>query len=488
MMRRWTIAVAGVAVLALPHGTIAAVRQADATADVVTSASLFTGETRDPRRLAMRAYVWGYPLMRAAQLRQNLTLPADPLRVRPPSSPGAAINRLGHAHELGSPKMRQGVAPNADTLYSLAWLDMAGGPYVLETPDFGTRYYTFQMGQADSSTRQSLGQRTHGHQLPPVFIQGPGQHHRVPAAMVGVRSDQRYMMVAGRTLVSGPADIPAVTDLQRRMTLRRWQDHAAGRDILPPVNPQRMLATGTAVTSPDVFLTMLGVVLRDWRPAASDRALVASFARIGLSPRYGYRPDRLSPATRAKALLGVRDGETAVRQKTFLLGRNVAGWSINNQGSVFGDDYLLRAAVAMDQIYVLPRGEALYPNARLDADGRVLDGRNSYELRFAKGEAPPVRFFWSVTMYHAEGLMVDNPIGRYTIGDRTPSLIREPDGSVRILLQHAAPADPTKVNWLPAPAGPFMLMLRLYGPDAAAQTGRWTPPAIVRRPPDVPNS
>jgi hypothetical protein len=91
-------------------------------------------------------------------------------------------------------------------------------------------------------------------------------------------------------------------------------------------------------------------------------------------------------------------------------------------------------------------------------------------------------------MYHAQGLMVDNPIRRYAIGDRTPALIRDADGSVRIVLQHAAPADPARVNWLPAPAGPFMLMLRLYGPDAAAQTGRWTPPAIVRRVPDDPHS
>lgn len=487
MTRRWATVAMGFAVLMVTQVTQGIAAQAPQSPPSGTTAQ-FAGETRDARLLAMRAYVWGYPLVRAAQLRQNLTLPADPLRTRPPSSPGAAINRFGHAHELGSPKMRQGVAPNADTLYSLAWLDMAGGPYVLETPDFGSRYYTFQMGQADSSTRQSLGQRTHGHLLPPVFIQGPGQHHRVPAGMVEVRSDQRYMMVAGRTLVAGPSDIPAVTALQQRIRLRRWEDYAAKRDVLPPVTAQGVLASGNAVTSPDLFLSMLGVVLRDWRPSAADRPLVESFRRIGLSTQDGYRPERLTPATRAAALLGIGDGEAAVRQKTFSLGRNVHGWSINNQGSVFGDDYLLRAAVAMDQIYVLPKEEALYPNARLDSDGQVLDGRNSYELRFAKGEVPPVQFFWSVTMYHAQGLMVDNPIGRYAIGDRTPSLIRDADGGVRILLQNAPPGDPDTVNWLPAPAGPFMLMLRLYGPAAAAQAGRWTPPAIVRRSDPNPHS
>ena len=481
MMRRMSIGIGGIVTLLLAGATPAREPQTAPHPTAAVDANVFEGGSQDPRRLAMRAYVWGYPLVRAAQLRQNLTLPADPLRVRPPSSPGAAMNRFGHARELGSPKMRQGVAPNADTLYSLAWLDMDGGPYVLTAPDFGARYYTFQMGQADSSTRQSLGQRTHGGQLPPVFIQGPGQHRPVPAGMVEVRSSQRYLMIAGRTLVAGAADIPAVADLQRRIRLSRWQDYAARRDVLPPVAVQRVLRTGVAVTSPDVFLEMLGVVLRDWRPSAADRALVESFRHIGLSVRNGYRPESVTADARAAALLGVKDGESAVRRKTFALGRNVEGWSINTAGSVFGDDYLLRAAVAMDQIYVLPKEEALYPNARLDADGRVLDGRNSYTLRFANGDAPPVRFFWSVTMYHAAGLMVDNPIGRYAIGDRTPSLVHEPDGSIRIVIQNARPAGSDRVNWLPAPAGPFMLMMRLYGPGRAAQTGRWTPPAIVRR-------
>lgn len=439
-------------------------------------------DAQNPYQLARRAFVWGYPLVRAAQIRHHMTAPADPLRARAPGTYGAPINRFAHARALATPAMKQGVAPNNDTLYSLAWLDMNDGPFVLEAPDFGDRYYTFQFGQADSSTREALGQRTHGRRLPPVFIQGPGQAKAVPAGMVGVHADQRYLMVAGRTLVIGAADLPQVHALQDRIRLRRWEDFAAGRDAVPPLSAQRALLPPTlANDDPLRFLHMLGSVLRDWRASAEDAPLRAALEPIGLTIANGFRPGRLSAETRAALARGLRDGEAAVREKTFVLGRNVNGWSINAAGSTFGGDHLLRAAVAMDQIYVLPSPEALYPNARLDGDGQGLDGREAYQLHFPGDALPPVDAFWSITMYHARGLMVDNPIARYSIGDRTPGLVRDAEGGVRILLQHAAPPSASRANWLPAPAGPFMLMLRLYRPRASARDGNWQPPAIVRQ-------
>ena len=189
------------------------------------------------------------------------------------------------------------------------------------------------------------------------------------------------------------------------------------------------------------FLEMLGIVLRDWRVAPEDAALVRSFERIGLTVGGGFRPTRLSPAVREALARGLKDGEAAVRSKTFTLGHpdQRLGRSTTAARS-FDQDYLLRAAVAMDQIYVLPAAEALYPNARTDVAGKELDGRNSYVLRFAKGQLPPVDSFWSVTMYFAKGLMVPNPIQRYSIGDRTPGLVTGPDGSLEIVLQHDAAA------------------------------------------------
>jgi hypothetical protein len=467
---------------ALLLGSSGAIGQ-DRSVDPTAQSTLFVGETQDPYKLALRAYVWGYPLVRAAQIRQNMTLPSDPSQVRPPTAPGAPINRMGHARDLATPELRVGVAPNNDTLYNVAWLDMNDGPFVMTTPDFGARYYTFQMGQADSSTDLALGQRTHGHQLPPVFIQGPNGHQRVPAGMTEVRSTQRYMMIAGRILVDGPKDLPAVHALQDRIKVQRWSDYAARRDAFPPVSAQLPLPQGAgAEQEPLNFLNMLGTVLRDWHVTPQDAALVHSFAPIGLTTRDGFRPDQLSPAARDAVARAVTDGEAIVRSKTSVMGKRINGWGINYGGSQFGQDYLLRAAVAMDQIYVLPAAEALYPNARTDVSGKPLDGRSSYVLRFAKGQLPPVDAFWSATMYFAKGLMVPNPIRRYAIGDRTEGLNTAPDGSLEIVMQHDKPRDP-RANWLPTPDEPFMVMLRLYQPQDAARTGRWTPPGIIQTAP-----
>ncbi len=176
-------------------------------APVDDNAAIFAGETHDPRRLAQRAYVWGYPLVAAARIRFRFT-------GQGPGELGTPLNQFTHTRRLAGPEYRVGVGPNNDTIYSIAWVDLAGGPFVLETPDFGGRYYTFSFNYADSSAEESLGSRTHGGQLPPLFIQGPGHDVAVPPGMQGVRSRTRYLNIAGRMLVQGPHEYPQVHALQ----------------------------------------------------------------------------------------------------------------------------------------------------------------------------------------------------------------------------------------------------------------------------------
>jgi hypothetical protein len=175
------------------------------------------------------------------------------------------------------------------------------------------------------------------------------------------------------------------------------------------------------------------------------------------------------------------DGADLLERKSHDLGKNVNGWTINDRGPRFGDDHLLRAAVARDLPYVNVPEEALYPVAATDADGAPLSGDSAYRLAFAPRALPPVDAFWSLTMYTRDGPpLVPNPIARYAVGDRTPGLVTEPDGSLAIHMQHSRPAPEAAVNWLPAPRGAFRLMLRLYIPRAEALDGSWVPPAVER--------
>jgi hypothetical protein len=176
-------------------------------------------------------------------------------------------------------------------------------------------------------------------------------------------------------------------------------------------------------------------------------------------------------------VVGISDGEAVVDETVGHLGTAANGWSMNLHGPTFGDDYLLRAAVAKYQIYVLPADEAVYPVARVDGHGDRLDGSNRYRLVIES--PPPADAFWSLTVYGSPGPLVANSLNRYAIGDRTPGVVRDDDGALPILLQHDEPAG-GPANWLPTPAGQFHLMLRLYWPQPAVLEGRWVPPPLER--------
>jgi hypothetical protein len=148
-------------------------------------------------------------------------------------------------------------------------------------------------------------------------------------------------------------------------------------------------------------------------------------------------------------------------------------------GGEFGQDYLTRSAAAWKYIYINSAVEAMYPTANVDGNGKPLDGKNRYTLTFPKGALPPVNFFWSVTMYDAKtGFLIHNPIERYSIGDRTAGLKKAADGSLTIHIQHESPGKALESNWLPAPEGPFYMILRTYGPKPALLDGSYKIPAV----------
>ena len=166
--------------------------------------------------------------------------PPDPRGIRPPSPLAAPINRMAHARALATPAMRQGVAPNNDTLYSLGWLDTNDGPFVLETPDFGRRYYTFQMGQADVHPCRARP----AHQwLPPAAGVHPGAGSPCARSRGNDRGSLHPALPDDRRPHPGRwrDDLAAVYKLQGGIKLRRWIDYSRSHDVLPPASPQRLL-------------------------------------------------------------------------------------------------------------------------------------------------------------------------------------------------------------------------------------------------------
>ena len=149
------------------------------------------------------------------------------------------------------------------------------------------------------------------------------------------------------------------------------------------------------------------------------------------------------------------------------------------------NNYLYRLAAAKLGIYGNSKDEAIYPSYQVDASGQPLDAsKHRYTVRFAPGQLPPVRAFWSLTMYELPAsLLVENPLNRYLINSQmVPQLKRDADGGITLYLQHASPGKDKEPNWLPAPNGPFMAALRLYWPEQAALNGTWQRPPLETLP------
>ncbi len=115
----------------------------------------------------------------------------------------------------------------------------------------------------------------------------------------------------------------------------------------------------------------------------------------------------------------------------------------------------------------------------MDKDNQPLTGKNNYQIHFDKDQLPPVKAFWSITLYNSESFLVQNSLDRYALGDRDP-LVFNNDGSLDIYIQHESPGKEKESNWLPAPQGSFNLTMRLYWPESKVLDGSWTPPAIER--------
>jgi hypothetical protein len=146
---------------------------------------------------------------------------------------------------------------------------------------------------------------------------------------------------------------------------------------------------------------------------------------------------------------------------------------------VYGNYYLKRALVAQYGLGANLPEDAVYPANLTDHGGLPLDGASKYTLHFDKGETPPANAFWSVTLYDSAGFAVPNALNRLTLSSWMP-LKYNPDGSLDLYFQNENPGSDKESNWLPAPKGPFNVLMRIYSPRSEVLIGKWNPPPVVK--------
>jgi hypothetical protein len=378
-------------------------------------------------------------------------------------------------------------APNADTLYTSAWIDVGDEPWVLSMPDMKDRYFLFPMLDGWTNVFQVPGKRTTGTKAQTYAITGPGWNGTLPAGVKEYKSPTGLVWILGRIYCNGtPEDYAAVHAAQDEFKLVPLSTY--GKPYTPPagtVDPSIDMKTAVRdqvnrMTAVEYF-TLLAQLMKRNPPAAADAPELAKFAKIGLVAGKDFDASKLDAAF-TKRIPQVGFDRIMIQFKINKAIKNINGWAFDDETGVYGTNYLNRALVTAIGLGANRIQDACYPTSQKDVDGKEYFGSNKYVMRFPKGQLPPVGGFWSLTMYDENYFFVANPINRYSISARQ-SLKPNPDGSVDLFIQKDSPGADKESNWLPAPAGKFVLMLRMYWPNEKSPSivnGTWSPPGVKK--------
>jgi hypothetical protein len=434
---------------------------------MVNAQSPSPNEVRD---IAERAYIYAYPLV-----------------VLGATGAAMPVNHLTHISAFPDANFRLVIRPNADTLYSTAWLDVSKEPMLLHVPDSGGRYYLLQFMDAWTETFADPGKRTTGTGEAWFAIVGPGWSGKLPEHVTRLDAPTNHVWLLGRTQTNGASDYDNVHAFQHSMSLLPLSQYP-GTPQTPNGAPAVRRPAG--VTPPDqvkameptAFLAAFAHAMKTDPPHSADTSMIRDLARIGLVPGQDFDSSKLAP----EQLQALNEGVHAAMEhieKFVASGAAIKpGWS-SFQGTVgrYGTNYVARAVTARVAIGANPPEDAVYIGSSADGSGQALNGAIHYRMHFEASSLPPVLAFWSLTGYDKDGYFIANPVNRYAIGDRD-RLKFNPDGSLDLYVQSQDPGPDHESNWLPSGDGPFNLMLRLYWPKESILNGSWHPPALERVP------
>jgi hypothetical protein len=435
--------------------------------------------------LALEAYAYAYPLVTMEMTRRVVTNVAEVAGTRGP------MGHLIKLRQYPDASFRDVTAPNADTLYTTAFIDVGQEPWVVGLPDMADRYALFPMLDGWTNVFQVPGKRTTGTAAQTCAITGPGWTGTLPEGVVEYKSPTSLVWLLGRIYCTGtPEDYAAVHALQdqvKLMPLSAW-----GTDWTPPAGtvdaaidmktPVREQVNALDATA---YFTLFCELMKTNPPAAEDAPILADLARIGIVPGQDFDASKLDAALAGRI---PQLGYARIMLHFKASGgdmKDINGWGFTLKTGQYGTDYLQRALITAVGLGANLPQDAVYPTSTKPAGGildRSYQGSEKYVLTFAKDGTPPVGGFWSLTMYDENYFFVENPLNRYSISPRQ-ELKANADGSIDLLLQHESPGADKESNWLPAPPGKFVLMMRLYWPNETAPSildGSWVIPPVTK--------
>jgi hypothetical protein len=450
-----------------------------ASVGAVAAPPLDAGQARS---IASDAYVYAYPLVLmdvARQVQTNVEA-ADTAM-----GGGAPANQFTHMRRPADALLHGVSYPDVETLWSSLWFDVSKEPLLIEIPDAGGRYYTMTLADMWTDVFAAPGTRTVQDGSQVYAIVAPTWQGKLPKPAIALRAPTSAGLLTLRVAFRGMSEAGAAQSFQAGLQatpLSRWGKKSAPQPSHFDVAlSRRSPVEQVAEMKPQAFFAAFAELAAKYPPHANDYPILQRMARLGLAPQTRFDMSRLPPDIRMAVEAGVQRGQASVRSPMQPRPRRGDAWHMpDRRRGAYGTDYALRARAARAALVTPLPEDVIEVLASTDSDGRPLDGSFRYEVRFDRGQLPPVDAFWSMTLYNDRRELYDNRIGLYAVGSRHP-LVPAADGTATAYVQYAQPVGEQVRNWLPAPqSGRFALMLRLYQPSEDAVEGMWTPPTIRR--------
>ena len=432
----------------------------------------------EARAIAKEAYIYGYPMVDSYRIQYSYFVNTSDPEYKAP------WNQIANMPRVYTPEDTAVQTPNSDTPYSMVGLDLRTEPIVLIVPPMDDgRYFSVQLIDAYTFNFAYIGSRTTGNDGSSYLIAGPGWQGPTPPGVTQViRSETNLAFAIYRTQLFFPGDLANVSKIQAGYKVQPLSKFlgapsstpAPAIDFFPPLTLEEQK------TSPE-FFNELNIILQFCPTNPSETSLMANFSKINVGAGMNFDYSNLSPDMQTAITGGMADAwaDQVALQKQVDAGQVKSGDMFGTR-DYLNNNYLYRMEGAIVGIYGNSKEEAIYPLYTVDSNGQKLDGANNYTLHFAPGQLPPANGFWSITMYQLpSSLLYANTLNRYLINSpMLPQLKTDADGGLTLYIQHDSPGADLESNWLPAPNGPFMVVMRIYWPKPEALNGTWTPSQI----------
>jgi hypothetical protein len=435
----------------------------------------------ETKAIAEEAYIYAFPMLDNYKMMfVQAVWPQSPAYEAP-------FNQIKNSAVLLGPEYTTIVRPNNDTFYSIIWLDLRAEPQVISVSAISDkRYYSWQLIDMYTHNIDYIGTRETGFGAGQYLLAGPEWNGEQPDGVEKViQTEGNFLVALARTQVYSEDDLEDAVKVQNGYKVESLSEFIGTDPPAPAAELDYPVFSPEKVKSAE-FITYLNFMLGQLKPHSSEIELLKKFAKIGIGPNLSYDVEALDPEMKKAIEDGIASAMVKIEAETQKLGVRENGWM--QSSGIFGTremmqgKYLTRAAAAMMGLWGNTLEEAFYPETSVDENNEVLDGsKHNYVLHFEKDEIPPVKGFWSLSMYKLpEQLFIENPINRYVISSATKGLKYNKDGSLDVYIQKKSPGKKKESNWLPAHDGLFSLQARLYWPNPEALDPLYVLPVVKK--------